>query len=122
MVSENEFINHSKVDAHNHLNLGMRYDSYKIWAGFEIPDFPKEKYNGLGEMHEYIGKYTRPRAVTAQDAEDLITMSLEDAVKDGVTVVEGSVDIQFVGHCENSIDNFLKMVSKIKDNFKDKID
>ena len=122
MISKNDFLNQPKIDAHNHLNLGMRYDSYKIWAGFEIPDFPKEKYNGLGEMHEYIGNYTRPRAATAQDAEDLITMSIEDAIADGVSVLEGSIDIQFVGHCENSIDNFLAMVSRIKENFKDKID
>ena len=121
MISEIEFLNHHKVDAHNHLNLGMRYDIYKKWAGFEIPNFPKEKYNTLTEMHEIIGQYTRPRATTAKDAEDLITMSIQDAIKDGVTVLEGSVDIQFVGHC-GSIDNFLEMISKIKNNFKDKID
>lgn len=122
MISEKDFLKHHKVDAHNHLNLGMRYSRYKEWAGFEIPNFPREKYNGLGEMHEIIGQYTRPRAITAQDAEDLIVLSLEDAITDGVTVVEGSVDIQFVGHCNGSVDNFLSMVSRIKNNFKDKID
>ena len=30
MISKNDFLNHHKVDAHNHLNLGMRYDSYKL--------------------------------------------------------------------------------------------
>ena len=122
MISANEFINHHKVDAHNHLNLGMRYESYKNWAGFEIPDFPREKYDGLDEMHAIIADYTRPRIATAEDAETLITLSLEDALKDGVTVVEGSVDIQFVGHCNSSIDSFLEMVVKIQNKYKGKID
>ena len=122
MISEKEFLNHHKIDAHNHLNLGMRYNSYKTWAGFEIPNFPREKYDGLGEMHKIIAEYTRPRAATEKDVEDLIRMSLEDAVKDGVTVVEGSVDIQFVGHCDNSIEQFLSLVAKIRSDFSNKID
>jgi adenosine deaminase len=121
MVDLEKIIKHQKIDAHNHLNLGMFYSRYSPWAGFQIPDFPR-KLNGLGEMHEIIGQYTRPRAQTAQDFEDLISMSIEDAIADGVTILEGSVDIQFVHHCSNSVDNFLSVVEKIKDKYSDKID
>lgn len=122
-VSVSDFVSHKKVEAHNHLNLGMRYASYVPWAGFYIPDFPKKIYKGgLTEMHKYIGDYTRPRASTGKDAQDLITLSIQDAVADGITVLEGSVDIQFVGHWGNSIDKFLDMVQRIRDKFADKID
>ncbi len=119
-MSVSDFISLPKIDAHNHLNLGMRYASYAPWAGFYIPDFPR-KLNGLGEMHEIIGQYTRPRAKTAKDITNLLSLSIQDAVADGVSILEGSVDIQFVGHC-GSIDNFLKMVQDIQAKFSTRID
>ncbi len=115
-----EFVAHRKIEAHNHMNLGMLYNTYKVWAGFEIPDFPR-KLNGLPEMHEIIGKYTRPRAKTADDARDLFTMTLRDAVADGITVLEGSVDLQFVGHC-GGVEQFVAMITEIRTQFADSID
>ena len=77
MMSVSDFISLPKIDAHNHLNLGMRYASYAPWAGFYIPNFPR-KMNGLGEMHEVIGQYTRNRSATAKDVQDLVTLSIKD--------------------------------------------
>ncbi|MBO5137977.1 MAG: adenosine deaminase [Spirochaetaceae bacterium] len=119
MLSIADYISLPKIDAHNHLNLGMRYASYALWAGFYIPDFPR-KLNGLGEMHEIIGQYTRPRTKTSKDITDLLTLSIQDAVADGVTVLEGSVDIGFVNHC-GGVDNLLKVVQTVKDKFCGKI-
>ena len=120
MISVSDFIALPKIDAHNHLNLGMRYASYALWAGFYIPDFPRN-LNGLGEMHEIIGQYTRPRTKTAKDVKDLLTLSIQDAIADGVKVLEGSVDIGFVNHCGN-VDSFIKLVEEIKTKFKNEID
>lgn len=119
MMSVSDFISLPKIDAHNHLNLGMRYASYAPWAGFYIPNFPR-KLNGLGEMHEIIGEYTRPRCKTRKDVTDLLVLSITDAIADGVSVLEGSIDIGFVIHC-GSVDNFLKMVQEVKGKFADKI-
>lgn len=119
MTSVSEFISSPKIDAHNHLNLGMRYASYTTWAGFYIPDFPRP-LNGLGEMHEIIGQYTRPRTKTAQDVSDLLCLSIQDAIADGVTVLEGSVDIGFVNHC-GGVDAFIKLVQDVKNKFENKI-
>mgnify|MGYP006367704697 FL=1 len=119
MLSALDFISLPKIDAHNHLNLGMRYDSYSKWAGFTIPGFPRA-LNGLDEMHEIIVQYTRPRTKTAEDIEALLTMSIQDAIADGVTVLEGSIDIAFVNHC-GGVDNFLNLVQKIKSKFQGKI-
>lgn len=116
MISVTDFVSLPKIDAHNHLNLGMRYASYVPWAGFYIPDFPR-KMNGLEEMHEVIGAYTRTRTKTAKDAQDLITLSIQDAIADGVTILEGSIDISFVHHCNNNVDSFLKMIQKLLNKF-----
>ncbi len=101
-----------KIDAHNHLNLGMRYPDFFSWSGTPIPDFPRVM-DGLDEMHDVIAKYTRPRCRTAQDVADLIGMSIDAAVADGVTVIEGSIDIGFMVHFEGNVDAFLRMTEDL---------
>jgi adenosine deaminase len=120
MTTISEFISHPKIDAHNHLNLGMRYASYVPWAGFFIPNFPRV-LSGLPEMHEIIAQYTRPRCLEEKDVQDLLTLAIKDAIADGVTVLEGSIDIGFVNQC-GGIDHFLKLVERILSKFSSKID
>lgn len=121
MVTVKDFISLPKVDAHDHLNLGMRYSSYIKWSGFKIPNFPR-KLNGLGEMHEIIGQYTRNRIATKQDVKDVISMAIQDAVSDGVTILEGSIDINFVNHCGGNVDDFCQMCEDIRKDFEGKIE
>ena len=108
-----------KLDAHNHLNLGMRYASYVKWSGMNIPNFPR-KFSGLADMHTIIAEYTRPRCKTVHDVESLLCMAIEDAIQDGVTVLEGSIDIGFVVHCK-SVDTFLLLIEKITKKYGKKI-
>ncbi len=121
MANASDFLTLEKVDAHNHLNLGMRYASYVPWAGFYIPNFPR-KMNGLGEMHEVIGQYTRNRSATAKDVQDLITLSVKDAIADGVTILEGSCDISFVNHCNGSVDKYVELIDGIVKKFEGQIE
>lgn len=121
MANASDFLSLEKVDAHNHLNLGMRYASYVPWAGFYIPNFPR-KMNGLGEMHEVIAQYTRNRSATARDVQDLITLSVKDAIADGVTVLEGSCDISFVHHCNDSVDEYVELIHGIVKKFEGQIE
>lgn len=109
-----------KTDAHNHLNLGMSYTTYIKWAGFTIPDFPRP-LKGLDEMHELISTYTRPRTQTSEDVANLLEMSVLSAIEDGISCLEGSVDISFLAHFNGNIDNFLKMVSDLVERYKHKI-
>jgi adenosine deaminase len=109
-----------KIDAHNHLSLGMRYAAYKKWTGASIPNFPR-KLKNFDEMTEIIDRYTHPLLKTQSDIEDIFTMSLEDAIADGVTVLEGSVDISFVD-LMGSIDGYLVFVDQMKKRFAGKID
>lgn len=115
------YISRPKVDAHNHLNLGMRYSSYLEWSGMPIPNFPR-KMNGLDDMHDIISKYTRPRCQTADDVTSLIDMSITDAIADGVTVLEGSIDIGFMVHFHKDIEKFLQMVTGFVSRYRDRID
>jgi adenosine deaminase len=118
-ITLEELVSLPKIDAHNHLNLGMRYTSYLEWSGIVIPDFPR-KFNGLDDMHTVIANYTRPRCKTAKDVESLICMSIDEAIKDGVTVLEGSIDIGFIVHCK-SVDKFLVLVDKIMKKYTGKV-
>lgn len=114
-----EFIVHPKTDAHNHLNLGMRYSSYAPWARFYIPNFPRVM-SGLEEMHEVISTFTRPRCSTSKDVLDLVTLSIEDAIADSVVVLEGSIDLNFVGHFNEDFDSFLTAVNDLVSKYKGK--
>lgn len=115
------YISHPKVDAHNHLNLGMHYSAYLAWSGVPIPNFPR-KMAGLDDMHDVISKYTRPRCKTPDDVISLIDMSINDAIADGVTVLEGSIDIGFVVHFNKDIDRFLGMVTSFVSTYRDRIE
>lgn len=101
-----------KADLHAHLNLSMRYDRYKKWANFEIPDFPR-KLNGLNEMHEIIESYTRPRSKTADDIKALFAMSFEEARLDNIVKMEASIDVGFIKQFEYNLDNFLQYISDL---------
>ncbi len=115
------YISQPKVDAHNHLNLGMHYNSYLAWSGSPIPNFPR-KMNGLDDMHDIISRYTRPRCQTAEDVVSLIDMSVRDAIEDGVTILEGSIDIGFMVHFREDIEKFLEMVSTFPAKYANQID
>ena len=78
--------------------------------------------NGLGEMHEVIAQYTRNRSATAKDVQDLITLSVKDAIADGVTVLEGSCDISFVHHCNDSVDEYVELIHGIVKKFEGQIE
>lgn len=120
MVIVSDFIDCPKVDVHNHLNLGMRYASYVPWAGFYIPDFPR-KLNGLDDMHEnIIAPYTRPRIKTAKDVEDVFNLTLQDAIGDGVKVIEGSCDLQFVGQM-GGVNNLIELIKKLVSQYSNRI-
>lgn len=116
-----DYIDRPKVDAHNHLNLGMHYASYLNWAGAPIPNFPRP-LDGLDEMHTIISNYTRPQCQTPSDVVDLVDMSINDAINDGVKILEGSIDIGFVVHFNEDTELFLRTITDIVNKYASKID
>jgi adenosine deaminase len=113
-----------KIDAHNHLSLGMRYPEYRRWAGTALPDFHRQ-FADFAEMDKVIEAYTRPRCKTAQDVADICALSIEAAIADGVTVLEGSVDIAFVsrfGDGAAAVDRFVRMAAELRGRYAGKID
>lgn len=121
MTDLQDYIKHPKMDSHNHLNLGMHYQSYLKWSGSPIPNFPRP-LKGLDEMHEIIRKYTRTRCKTSEDVINLIEMSVQDAISDGITILEGSIDIGFVVHFNNDIDRFMRFTANLIRKYAEKIE
>jgi adenosine deaminase len=115
------YISQPKTDAHNHLNLGMHYNSYLAWSGIAIPDFPRPM-DGLDDMHDIIARYTRPRCQSTEDVKNLIDMSIRDAITDGVTVLEGSIDIGFMVHFKGEFDAFLAMTGDFVSKYRNAIE
>ena len=115
------YVSQPKADLHAHLNLSMRYERYFQWAGDRLDNFPR-KLNGLDEMHEIIGAFTRPKSKTADDIKALFRMSLEDAIKDNVVRFEASVDMGFIKQFSEDLDSFLEFIDGLASEYKDRID
>lgn len=120
MTSVADFIKLSKIDTHNHLDIGMRYSSYVPWAGFYIPDFPVTQCMSEDDLFSLIAPYTHARTRTEKDVFNLFNLSLTEAVADGITVVEGIIDIGMAQHC-NGIEGFANIISKTIEKFKDRL-
>ncbi len=79
-----EFIKCPKKDSFNRLHIGMHYASYSTWAGFYIPDFPRQ-FNGNDDIEEnVVAPFVKARCRTKKDVQGLLTLSLKDAVGDAV--------------------------------------
>ena len=76
-----------------------------------------EEVNSRTDMVSLIGEYTRPRCVTQQDIEDLLNLSIKDAIDDGIALLEGSIDIGFIRNCDYKPEQFLTMISNIVEKF-----
>lgn len=120
MTSIADFIKLPKIDTHNHLDLGMRYSSYVPWAGFYIPDFPSTKCADEEVLFSDVHPYTHARNRTEKDVLDILNLSLTEAVSDGVTVVEGTVDLGLMQRC-SGINGFAEVITKTIQKFKDRI-
>lgn len=116
-----EFIKCPKKDSFNRLHLGMHYASYSTWAGFYIPDFPRQ-FNGNDDIEEnVVAPFVKARCRTKKDVQGLLTLSLKDAVGDNVKVVEGGVNIALCSFFDDD-DDFLSLIKKIVEKFEERID
>lgn len=116
-----EFIKCPKKDSFNRLHLGMHYASYSTWAGFYIPDFPRH-LNGRDDIeNNVVSPFVKARCSTQKDVQDLLTLSLKDAIGDNVKIVEGGVDISLLSVFDND-EAFLALIKKVVEKFGERID
>lgn len=110
----------SKVDVHNHSGLGMRFSTFNNWAGGKVKEPPK-KMNGLIGLDDYIFGETIKFISKGDDIEFLLEEMLKEAIKDGVKIIEPSIDCHNTSYF-GSKDEFFNVIKKLKDKYNEYID
>jgi adenosine deaminase len=119
--TRDDFLKLPKADVHNHFHLGgaqkklqEKYPNSKI-------KFPK-KYNGLSGMIDFIYSHLNKLMISDKDVINFMEISIESSIEDNITLLEASVDINLARFFNDSVDNLIKEVKKIKEKYKGKID
>ncbi|NQV02079.1 MAG: adenosine deaminase, partial [Bacteroidia bacterium] len=85
-----------KVDLHNHFLLGMRLKRLSGISGLDIKPF-RYHSNGIQDINNWIREHYFPVLKISGIFPKLIKASFQQAVEDGVTILEASIDAGF-GH------------------------
>ena len=101
-----------KTDLHCHANLSVSRKAIGDWANRSIPD-PPEVYPTFSDFIQYIKNHIHPLTDHQQGLIFCITQALHEAAEDGVTHMEMSIDLKYVGFFD-SISAFISCVETIK--------
>lgn len=80
-----------KGDVHNHCGLGMRFSTFNNWAGGNVEKPPK-KMEGIKGLNNYIENQTMKYIKGKEDVLFLIEATVKDSIKDGVKILETSIE------------------------------
>ncbi len=110
----------SKADIHNHIGLGMRFDTFNQYVGGKLKK-PPRKINGLKGLDEYIFNESVIHIKNGKDIDFLIEASVKEAIEDHITILEASIDCHDLLYYKNPNELF-QSIKKIQNKYKDQID
>jgi len=101
-----------KSDLHNHFPLGSDISFINKWYKKNISKAPL-KYNNLEDMTRYTRPIIKPIASTREGFEYLLKASLLTALRDGITLLEMSIDCWFIDRYNGNPDVFINKLKEI---------
>jgi len=104
-----------KADLHCHGTLGMRFSSLKKILGDELIA-PPTAFGGPSGFFNWTAVAVRPFATQSRYAEALLSATIEDAIEDGISVIEASIDLG-VGHGWSSPKGIICLAAKLRDRY-----
>ena len=110
-----------KSDLHNHSILGTRIERIESWIGTSLPR-PSSLMHSLDEMIRYSHDVLYPHIETKPGFKFTAASAIDEAIEDGVTVLEMSMDVRFSGLFTEGLDEFFGFVSELGTRYKDRID
>ena len=84
-----------KTDVHSHSFLSTRRENVERWLGHPLTK-PPLKMTGLEGMHAYIDEALAPHLDHRQGFEFIVVSAINDAIQDGVVILEMSFDIRLL--------------------------
>ena len=120
MTTIEDFIRLSKSDAHNNLDLGMRYPTYVMWAGFYVPEFPQDGSAVSPDLARTVKEFTQTRVETEADIANLLTLSLNEADADKCTKITATFNNLLMKACDTP-ENFVSVIDSVFKKFSNRI-
>lgn len=110
-----------KTDVHCHSLFSTRRKNVEAWLGKSLTK-PPIKMNGLEGMIEYSNKELVPHLLNRKGFEFVAVSAIEDALHDGVVLLEMSYDIRLVKLYQNNLDDFDSFINSLVKSYQGKID
>jgi adenosine deaminase len=110
-----------KADLHNHSIYGTRIEHIESWIGHPVPH-PPASMKSLDEMIAYTRKSLYPFIDSREGFEFTSRSALRDAIEDGVTILEMSMDVRFISLFGSSPDPFFSFIHDLIESNKSSID
>ncbi|MFH0893317.1 MAG: hypothetical protein V2A54_02685 [Bacteroidota bacterium] len=92
----------AKADLHNHAGLGYRRSAFEKKYGIRFPS-PPDRLRNIGDMDAYIREHLLPHFSAREDFEFAVESAIEEAISDGVTLIETSTDAFFSSYYPNGV-------------------
>ena len=106
-----------KADLHNHSIYGTRIEHIESWIGHPLPH-PPASMKSLDEMIGYTRKSLYPFIDSREGFEFTSRSALRDAIEDGVTILEMSIDVRFMSFFGSSPDPFFVCIHDLVESTK----
>ena len=110
-----------KTDVHCHSFLSTRRKNTEQWLGFSLSK-PPLKMKGLGGMMEYINTVLAPHLDHRQGFEFIAVSAVDDAVQDGVVILEMSFDIRLLKFYPDGLTELRSFIEALVEQYREKVD
>ena len=109
-----------KTDVHCHAFLSTRRENVEYWLGHRLTK-PPLKMKGLGGMMEYIEEVLAPHLDHRQGFEFIAASALNDAVQDGVVILEMSFDIRLLKFYPGGLTELRSFIEMLVERYREKV-
>lgn len=119
--SKETFLKLPKADVHNHFHLGGSQNRLLEKYSSSTIEFPK-KFDGLSGMIDFIYGHLNQLMIAKEDVINFMEIAIESAIDDNISLLEASVDTNLARFFDNSIEQVIVEIKRIKEKYKSKID
>ena len=110
-----------KTDVHSHSFLSTRRENAERWLGHSLTK-PPLKMKGLEGMHAYIDEALAPHLDHRQGFEFIVVSAIDDAIQDGVVILETSFDIRLLKFYPAGLTEVRTFIEALVEGYREQID
>ena len=110
-----------KTDVHCHAFFSARRESVERWLGHPLTKSPL-KMKGVEGMMEYADAVLAPHIKHRQGFEFVAVSAMDDAIQDGVVLLEMSFDIRLLKFYPDGLTELRSFIEMLVEQYREKID